>query len=278
MQTISKLIDQATQRLHNTETARLDSEVLLADLLRQDRAFIFAHPEYLPDAAVIGDYQRLINARRQGLPLAYLTGTKEFYSIPFSVNEATLIPRPETELLVETALAHIAPDSRDSLLDLGTGSGAIAISIAKNRPQLQITASDICSRALAVAQHNIRALAVSNVTTLQSDWFKRLHGRQFNMVLSNPPYIQSTDSCLSDSDIRHEPRLALDGGKTGLHCIHHILAHAQTCLYDRGMIIIEHGNTQARAVQQSMTEHGYTDIQTLTDYAGHERITLARKP
>ncbi len=277
METIADLIYKASQQLVNIASARLDCEVLLAELLQQDRCFIYAHPEFQPTGKIIADYQRMIAARQRGLPIAYLTGKKEFLSLPFKVNRATLIPRPETEVLVETALAIIPTASNGNLLDLCTGSGIIAISIGQSRPGLDVIASDISTAALVMAAQNRHHLAVHNVSMVQSDLFAGLAGREFHYITANPPYIRSDDPCLATAELCHEPRLALDGGHHGLDCLFAIIKQARQHLHTGGVLLLEHGSTQAGSVRACMRRYQYTHIQTIDDYAGHERVTTGKQ-
>ena len=278
MQTVRELLHFATDQLGGSDSPRLDAEVLLAAVLETDRSRLYAHPEMPAAQTSVADFMRLLNNRRAGYPVAYLTGLKEFHSLTFRVNRHTLIPRPETELLVETALEFIPADSRASVLDLGTGSGAIAVAVAVARPHCAITAVDLSAHALAVAQDNAAANHTANISFLQSDWFGNLPGKCFDAVLCNPPYVEFPRSVPPSDEIRHEPRLALDGGYRGVDCIHIIVTSGLRHINPGGFMIIEHARDQGDFVRRQFRTGRYRDIATRCDLAGHERVTCAVRP
>ena len=278
MQTVRELLHFATDQLGGSDSPRLDAEVLLATVLETDRSRLYAHPEMPAAQTSVADFMRLLNNRRAGYPVAYLTGLKEFHSLTFRVNRHTLIPRPETELLVEAALEFIPADSRTSVLDLGTGSGAIAVTIAVARPHCAITAVDLSAHALAVAQDNAAANHTADISFRQSDWFGNLPGKCFDAVLCNPPYVEFPRSVPPSDEIRHEPRLALDGGYRGVDCIHIIVASGLRHINPGGFMIIEHARDQGEFVRRQFRISGYRDITTHCDLAGHERVTCAVRP
>ena len=278
MQTVRELIHFATGRLGGSDSPRLDAEVLLAAVLETDRSRLYAHPEMPAPRTSVADFMRLLNNRRAGYPVAYLTGLKEFHSMTFRVNRHTLIPRPETELLVETALEFIPADSRVSVLDLGTGSGAIAVTVAAARPHCAVTAVDLSADALAVARENAAANNTATISFRQSDWFGNLPGRRFDAVLCNPPYVEFPRSAPPPDEIRHEPRLALDGGHQGVDCIRIIVASGLRHITPGGFMIIEHARDQGDFVRQQFRISRYRDIATRCDLAGHERVTCAIRP
>jgi release factor glutamine methyltransferase len=215
----------------------------------------------------------LFARRREGAPTAYLLGTREFFSLEFRVTPAVLIPRPETELLVEFALERIEPGVSYRVLDLGTGSGCIAISIAKHRPLAAITAVDRSAAALAVARANAQLHAASAVQMAQSDWFAALGGRRFDLIVTNPPYVAAGDPHLAQGDLRFEPHSALAGGSDGLACIRLIVAAAPHYLASRGWLAFEHGYDQAARCRSLLEEAGYAACFSRRDLAGIERIS-----
>ena len=209
----------------------------------------------------------------EGEPVAYLLGEREFYGLKFKVTTATLIPRPETELLVELSLQLILPQSTCRVLDLGTGSGAIALSIAHARPRANLVAVDASSAALEVAEFNTRRLGLHNVKLLQSDWFSALHGECFDIIASNPPYIAADDAHLVQGDVRFEPLTALASGADGLDDIRRIAAQAKTHLHANGRLLLEHGYGQAGQVRALLKQAGYTGVFSVPDLAGIERVS-----
>ena len=278
MQTIRQLLQFAGNLSGVSDSPRLDAEVLLAAALGTDRSALYAHPETVAPQDSIADFQRLLNSRRAGCPVAYLTGRKEFRSLPFQVNRATLIPRPETELLVEAALERIPAQGRATLLDLGTGSGAIAVSVAVARPDCAVTAVDNSAEALAVARANARMNNADNISFLQSDWFEKLQGRCFDAILCNPPYVRYSGAGLPPAEIRHEPRLALDGGHQGTACLRIVIASARRHLKPGGFMITEHGCAQSDFVREQFRINQYRNISVARDYAGQPRYTSATNP
>ncbi len=250
--------------------------MLLQAALDTDRAWLLAHGNDVLDTAAHKRFETLLIRRLRGEPVAYIIGRREFYGLEFSVTPATLIPRPDTETLVEATLARMAPGSSCSVLDLGTGSGAIAIAIAAARPQARVIAVDRSSDALQVAQDNARRLNTTNVALLQSDWFSALDSCRFDLIVSNPPYIEADDTHLQQGDLRFEPMSALAAGPDGLDCIRVIVAEAKTHLHPRGWLLLEHGYDQAAQVRKLLLDAGYTEVASLCDLAAIERVTLGR--
>ncbi|MDE0285230.1 MAG: peptide chain release factor N(5)-glutamine methyltransferase [Gammaproteobacteria bacterium] len=275
MQTVRELLQFASTRLGASDTPRLDAEVLLAAVLGTDRSRLYAHPEMAAPQGSSADFLRLLNNRGNGFPVAYLTGEKEFRSITFRVNRHTLIPRPETELVVEAALEQIPDQYRAEVLDLGTGSGAIAVAVASERPDCAVTAADLSIDALAVARENAAANHVANISFEQSDWFGSLHNRRFDAIICNPPYVRYPDTGLPPEEIRYEPRLALDGGHDGTACIRIVIASGLRHINPGGFIIIEHAHNQGGFVREQFRTNHYRNITTSLDHAGHERYTSA---
>lgn len=254
-------------------SARIEVQCLLQAALRVNRAYLFAHPEQELNDGQYAQYTNLFRRRLSGEPIAYLLGEREFYGLNFKVSPATLIPRPDTELLVDLALQRIPQQGACRVLDLGTGSGAIALSIAHARPTAEVVAVDTSTSALEVAQLNAQQLNLSNVQLMHSNWFAALHGERFNIIVSNPPYIATADAHLSQGDVRFEPPGALASGTDGLDDIRRITAHAQAHLDMNGWLMFEHGYNQAAQVRGLLQQAGFTYVFTAQDLAGIERVT-----
>lgn len=273
---IDAAITGATQTLREaSESPRLDAELLLARALDVPRSYLYAHAEEEMDPAAASRYASSIERRADGVPLAYITGEKEFWSMALMVSPATLVPRPETELLVSQALAKIAQDSSMRVVDLGTGCGAIALAIAKERPGCDVVATDISEEALAVARLNARQHAVPNVEFLQGSWTQPVRDQSFDIVVSNPPYVADDDSHLRR--LRHEPRAALASGKDGLDAIRIIVSESVAILKPGGTLLIEHGATQHAAIHELLDMNGWTGIVLAKDLSGLPRVTMAQR-
>ena len=271
---IMKALQHAMQRLTPaSDTARLDAEVLLGFIMRCTHSYLHTWPERLLNDTQAHLFHSLIARRAAGEPVAYLTGQREFWSMTLEVTPDTLIPRPETELLVELALQRIPADSAWRILDLGTGSGAITLAIARERPHCHIIATDRSPAALAVARRNAATLGVSNIEFRTGDWFAPLQGDIFHVIVSNPPYVSSLDPRLRQSEIRFEPLSALASGTDGLDDIRAIAATARHHLAAGGWLLLEHGYDQSAAVMQILRDYGYQDISTARDLAGLDRVT-----
>ena len=273
-----QLLRAASEHLCSSDSPRLDAEILLAATLGIGRSWLYAHPEMTVSQTSVADFMRLLNSRRAGYPVAYLTGLKEFRSLIFQINRHTLIPRPETELLVDMALERIPHHNQVGVLDLGTGSGAVAVAMAVSRPHCAVTAVDLSTDALAVARENAAANAVTDISFLQSDWFENLRNRRFDAVLCNPPYVGFPHSVLPANEIRFEPRLALDGGYNGTACFCIIISSGLKHINPGGFMIIEHAHDQGKFVRQQFELNHYRGIVTRRDLAGHERHTCAIRP
>jgi len=254
-------------------SARIEAQCLLQAVLQVNRAWLFTHPEQLLDADQHSSYMTLLERRLGGEPIAYVLGEREFYGLTFKVSPATLIPRPETELLVDLALQRIPQQGKYSVLDLGAGSGAISLSIAHARPNAKVVAVDASAAALEVAQFNMRRLGLCNVRFLQSDWFSMLQGERFDMIVSNPPYIAADDAHLAQGDVRFEPRSALTSGTDGLQDIQRIIAQAKDYLGVNGWLLLEHGYDQAAQVRALLQQSGFTGVFSARDLAGIERVS-----
>lgn len=259
---------------HEPATARIEVQCLLQSVLGVSRAYLLTHTERILSTDESARYGGLFARRLAGEPIAYLLGEREFYGLNFKVTPATLIPRPDTELLVEIALEHVPKGGR--LLDMGTGSGAIAISIAHNRPDVEVVAVDASDEALIVATDNAQRLGTSNVRFLHSDWFSALRGERFDLIASNPPYIETDDVHLSQGDVCFEPMSALVSGRDGLDDIRRIVDDASSHLKPRGWLMFEHGYNQAERVRLLLQHAGFCEVASLRDLSGIERVTIAR--
>lgn len=273
---IRQLLAQAA-RLLNTESARLDAEVLLGHVLQQPRSYFHAWPEKLLPAEHRERFRQLLQQRLKGTPVAYLTGEREFWSLPLTVTADTLIPRPETETLVVQALQRI-PSGRPQLIaDLGTGSGAIALAIARERPQCRIIATDISPAAIAVASGNARRLGLRAITFHTGNWCEPLAGMQLDMIVSNPPYIAENDPHLETGDIRFEPRAALAAGPQGMDDLRRIAHCAARHLQPAGWLLMEHGYDQGELAGQLLEDTGFMEVIDYTDDAGQNRVIAGRR-
>lgn len=260
-------------------TARIEVQCLLQRVLGVNRAYLMTYPERVLDASELSTYNALLARRLQGEPMAYLFGEREFYGLMFNVTTATLIPRPDTELLVELALARIPQGQPCRVLDMGTGSGAIAISLAYHRPVADITAVDACVDALAVAQSNAnRLLKNGNLHCLSSNWFSALAEQRYHVIVSNPPYIRAADPHLQQGDVRHEPLTALAAGDDGLSDLRHIISHAPAHLHPNGWLLLEHGYDQAEEVRALLQQAGFLEVFSERDLAGVARVTGGQCP
>lgn len=255
----------------DSSTARIEVQMLLQQVLGVNRAYLLAHPERQLDEVQQAAYRALLQRRIAGEPLAYILGEREFFGLNFKVTPATLIPRPDTELLVELALQRIP--QRGHVLDLGTGSGAIALSIAHSRPDVQVTAVDASADALEVAKENALKLNANNARLLLSDWFSALSNERFDLIVSNPPYIEDADAHLQQGDLRFEPRSALASGADGLDDIRRIVADAKAHLKDGGWLMFEHGYDQAARVRELLEASGFVEVFSARDLSGIERVS-----
>jgi release factor glutamine methyltransferase len=255
---------------------RADAECLLAHVLGRPRSWLFAHGGDALDEAAIARFDALVARRSEGEPVAYLVGHRGFRNLDLAVTPDTLIPRPETELLVELGLARIPADSDARIADLGTGSGAIALAIAVERPHAQVVATDRSDATLAVARANAGANALANVEFRAGDWFAPLAGERFDVIVSNPPYIADDDPHLAQGDLCFEPRAALAAGRDGLDAIRSIVRDAPAHLVDGGWLLLEHGHDQGEAVRRLLAQAGFDDIDTAQDLEARDRVGLGR--
>lgn len=271
---ITELLRLASVLEDVSDTPRLDLEVLLCHVLDKPRSYLFTWPEKVLDQKSTEQFNDLLQRRADGEPIAHLTGQKEFWSLSLEVNATTLIPRPDTELLVEMALSLLDKPNAH-VLDLGTGTGAIALALASEHPSWQIIAVDTVSEAVALAEKNRQRLTLDNVRIRQSHWFKDLAPQKFDLIVTNPPYIDADDPHLKQGDVRFEPGSALVSGNKGLADIELIISEAKKYLSDGGWLLIEHGYQQAEAVRTLLKDNGYSHVSTQRDMAGHERLTMA---
>jgi release factor glutamine methyltransferase len=253
-----------------------DARALLRHALAVDDAWLIAHDRDDITAAQQEYFAALVARRAAGEPLAYITGAREFFSLEFQVTPAVLIPRPETELLVEFALERIKADHACDVLDLGTGSGCVAIAIAAHRPRAKVVAVDRSAAALAVARANAARHTAQNLELLASDWFSALGGRQFDLVVANPPYVAADDAHLREGDLRFEPAGALVAGADGLDCIRAIIALAPQYLHRGGSLALEHGYDQALPCRELLAGAGFVDVFSRDDLAGIARVSGGR--
>ena len=270
MSTIAELL--TLHRDLNSDSARLDAELLLCAALGQGRTYLFTWPERQIEPAVEEQYRQAMQRRMQGEPVAHILGEREFWSLPIKVNNSTLIPRPDTETLVEWALELDLPE-RAQVLDLGTGTGAIALALASENADWQVTAADFNHDAVVLAEENKTALGISNVTVKHSNWYQSLSGESFDLIVSNPPYIAVDDKHLAQGDVRFEPSSALVAEEQGLADLSVIIKGAVKYLNMGGWLLVEHGFEQARAVRAKMQKQRLANISTHQDLGGNERIT-----
>lgn len=277
--TLSEVLTRDSRSLQQTlgldlREARLEAQILLCHALGVSRSHLISHDRDPLTPRDESAYSALLTRRLSGEPIAYIVGRREFYGLEFHTTAAVLIPRPETELLVEQALAHIKESTACKVLDLGSGSGAIAISIARHRPVALVTAVDRSPEALAVAQGNADRLEAHNVRFVHSDWFGALPGERFDLIASNPPYIAAADPHLQQGDVRFEPLSALASGPDGLDDIRTIVAAAQSHLNPGGWLLFEHGYDQGERCRTLLLQNGFNRVETVPDLAGIPRVTM----
>ena len=274
---IDDLLDWAAELLANSDTARLDVEVLLCHILQKDRSFLFTWPEHELNEQQLSDFRLLVAQRQKGTPVAYLTGERDFWTLKLAVSPATLIPRPDTELLVEQALAKELPENA-TVADLGTGTGAIALALASERRQWTVIGVDKFKDAVKLAEQNAQRNNITNASFYQGSWCEALPDNNYHMIVSNPPYICCDDEHLSQGDVRFEPETALASGVDGLDDIRTIIQQSITRVQNGGWLLLEHGYHQAEAIQQLMRQAGFWRISTLQDLSGHDRVTQGQLP
>lgn len=267
----------ATLRLTHSDSAKRDAEILLGFVTGRARTYLLAFGETPLTAEQAEQLTVLLARRERGEPVAYLVGEREFWSLPLSVSPATLIPRPDTECLVELALERL-PATPCAILDLGTGTGAIALALASERPDCQLTGIDLQPEAVALAQHNAQKLAINNARFLQGSWFTPVAGQKFALIASNPPYIDEADPHLGQGDVRFEPGSALVAADQGLADLAAIVQQAADYLEPQGWLLLEHGWQQGESVRTLLNAAGFIAVATHRDYGGNDRVTLGLKP
>ncbi|WP_245543184.1 peptide chain release factor N(5)-glutamine methyltransferase [Oceanospirillum maris] len=274
-QSVQAALGWAIEQLKDSSaTGRLDADCLLADLLDKNRTWLFTWPDHMLTAEQWQAFQTVVARRRKGEPVAYLLGYREFWGLNLKVSPDTLIPRPDTEDLVAKALA-LLPDQPATVADLGTGTGAIALALASERSNWQVTACDFNAGAVALAEENRQLLGFDHVRVIPSDWCQALEADYYDLIVSNPPYIEENDPHLTQGDVRFEPLSALTSGQDGLDDIRLITEQAKRCLKKTGAwLLFEHGYNQGDAVRRVMSDAGYTEVKTYPDLAGIDRITL----
>lgn len=276
---IGELLNALTQELSAvSDTARLDAEVLLAYVVQQNKTWLYTWPERELTDLQSEQLQSLLQRRLQGEPIAHLTGRREFWSLNLEVTPDTLIPRPDTELLIEVVLELLAEKEGEelSLVDLGTGSGAIALALASERPNWQIMGVDRIAEAVELAKRNCHNLLIPNAAFFQSDWFSVLAGQRFDLVVSNPPYIEECDFHLQQGDVRFEPRSALISKDAGLLDIKRIIEESPRHLNPQGWLLLEHGYQQGETVRELLSARGFAAVKTRADLAGNDRATFGQ--
>jgi release factor glutamine methyltransferase len=276
---LDRLLSRAVERLEaaGSPSPRLDAEVLLCHVLGVDLAWLYTWGDRESPVLERARYEALIAARAVGEPVAYLTGRREFWGLVLSTSPDTLIPRPDTETLVEVAL-HRGPGPVGRLLDLGTGTGAIGLAFASERPGWAVLGVDISPAAVALARYNAERLGIGNADFRHSDWFAALAGEVFELVVANPPYIAEDDPHLASGDLRFEPRSALVAANQGLADLCRLVQGARNHLVPGGWLLLEHGHTQAARVRDILLDEGFLEVASIEDLGGHERVSLGRQP
>jgi release factor glutamine methyltransferase len=274
---IQQSINHAVLQLTDiSDSARLDSEILLAYVLGESRTWLHTWPEHELSQEQQQNFEQLLSRRKKGEPIAHIIGEQEFWSLTLKVTPDTLIPRADTERLVELALERIPEKSFWNIVDLGTGSGAIALALAKQRPSIEIIATDKSMKALTVAQENARLNQLNNIRFVRSNWFDDLGDQVFDMIVSNPPYIAEDDPHLSQGDVRFEPDSALTSGPGGLDDLSHLINKAPGYLKPGGWLLLEHGYDQADAVLNLLQQAGFKNCEDFQDYAGNPRVAIGQ--
>ena len=271
--TVETLLNWARARLGGGADGLIDAEALLSRITGKSAASLIADNRKPVSEPQAGDYKSLVERRARGEPVAYLNGQKEFWSLALTVTPDVLIPRPETELLVEEVLARVRPSRRIDILELGTGSGAIAVALASELPHCAIVATDLSAAALSVAEHNRQKLALENIAFCLGHWFQAVSSRRFDLIVANPPYIAAADPHLGQGDLRFEPASALVSPPDGLTDLRLIITGAPAHLNAGGMLLLEHGYEQASAVRDLFKRNRFVAVATRRDFGGNERVT-----
>lgn len=270
-------LKRAVSTLSASDSPKRDAEILLGFVIAKPRSWLLAFDETVLSPAQLAQLDALLRRRAKGEPVAHLVGEREFWSLPLRVSDATLIPRPDTEVLVEQALAHL-PATPSRLLDLGTGTGAVALALASERPDCDVLGVDRIDAAVALARENAARLAITNATFCRSHWFEQLPATLFDIIVSNPPYIDAGDLHLTQGDVRFEPLSALVAEEQGLADLRLLITQAPQWLAPGGWLLLEHGWQQDGAVRDLMKQQGLIKILTVSDYGGNPRVTLGQMP
>ncbi len=271
----------AVAELHESESPAVDAKVLLSHVLDKPQVYLFTWPDKTLSVEAISQYKAMVAERAKGMPVAYLTGSRDFWTLRLATSPHTLIPRPDTEVLVEQALSCIASaefaleveGNELAICDLGTGTGAIALALASELPNANVTGIDLLHEAVLLATHNAGLNNISNAQFKQSSWFDNLANEKFHVIVSNPPYIETSSPFLQQGDVRFEPASALTSGSDGLSDIKHIIALAPIHLFEGGLLAFEHGFDQAEAVGDLLKAQGFVNVCTQKDYGGNDRVT-----
>lgn len=277
---IAQCLRRAGELESSSDSARLDIELILCHLVQKNRTWLFTWPEKTLTSDQQQLFEEYVQRRKSGEPIAHILGQREFWSLPLAVNNSTLIPRPDTELLVEAVLDLFAQDAPQQLrrcLDLGSGTGAIVLAVASEKPQWKLLGVDRSTDAVALAEQNRAALGFEHVEIKHSNWFESIPAQTFDVIVSNPPYINPQDPHLTQGDVRFEPLSALIADNKGLADIEWIIAQSGNYLTAQGWLLLEHGYDQGQAVRDLLSERGFMQIETRRDYGGNERVTLGRK-
>ncbi len=273
-----KIVDavkHAQKQLAESDSARLDAEILLCSVLKCERTHLYTHPEQALSKVEINSFNELIVLRTEGHPIAHLIQKKEFWSLELKVTADTLIPRPETEVLVETALSFVTADTELNILDLGTGSGAIAIAIASERPTAKITATDTSEKALIIAKQNADSHKIENIEFKKANWLDK-ESHRYDIIVSNPPYMHDNDPHLKQGDVRFEPLSALASGNDGLDNLRTIIYESKKYLNNQAWLLVEHGYNQGEQVKLLFIENNFTSVSTIKDYGENDRVTIGQ--
>lgn len=273
---IDEALSWAIKQLEGGESPSVDAKVILANILEKSQTFLFTWPDKTLDPLQINQFKDAIARRRQGEPVAYIVGKRDFWTLSLFTSSHTLIPRPDTEVLVEQVLNWANENERKNLAicDLGTGTGAIALALASELPQASVTGVDFQTEAVKLATRNAQANGISNARFLQSDWFHSLKDHTFDIIVSNPPYIEETSPYLNEGDVRFEPKTALTSGLDGLNDIKHIINAAPQFLNKGALLAFEHGFNQGDAVRNLLLASGFTAVKTVRDYGDNDRVTV----
>lgn len=273
---IDQALAWAVQQLEGGESPSVDAKVILANILEKPQTFLFTWPDKFLDALQVTHFENAIARRKKGEPVAYIVGKRDFWTLSLFTSPDTLIPRPDTEVLVEQVLNWTVESKREPLAicDLGTGTGAIALALASELPQASVVGVDFQTGAVELATRNAEANGVTNAQFLKSDWFSALTGQSFDVIVSNPPYIEEASPYLNEGDVRFEPKTALTSGVDGLHDIRHIISTSPMFLNKGGLLAFEHGFNQGRAVRDLLLAAGFSSVRTVKDYGENDRVTF----